>query len=364
MTALVTTLTETLRYRGAIGQWSWVLHRITGLGVVLFLTLHVVDTSWALFYPDLYVKAIAVYQTPLFTIGEFGLVACVVYHALNGLRISVFDLRPTLWKYQAKAAQAVILGTIVLLIPVFMIMFGHVLEFYNHDPYVLGLDKVIESQLPFVVGIGAALVAAVLFSAVAGALAGDKAPGSMSGKGGSKIERFWWSFMRISGLMIIPLVFGHLAMMHLIQGVFELTAAGHSVVGTTNINVTGTAVEFVQHRWNFLFAGVAIWRIYDWLLLGLVVLHGFNGLRYVLTDYTMDKPLLRRASVYLCTIGAVVLLVTGGGALLGTIDSSAVRIAHEATCNLNPEFTTCRDGEPIPMEELRGGSEAPAAGGG
>ena len=45
MTSLVLTLTETLRYRGAIGQWSWVLHRLTGLGVLFFLTLHVIDTT-------------------------------------------------------------------------------------------------------------------------------------------------------------------------------------------------------------------------------------------------------------------------------------------------------------------------------
>ncbi len=358
MTSLVTTITETLRYRGAIGQWSWVLHRITGLGVVLFLTLHVIDTSWSVFYPALYAEAIAIYQTPLFTIGEFVLVASVIYHAFNGLRIALFDARPALWKYQAKAAQIVIVATVLLLIPVFLLMFGHVLSFYNSGPFILSLDKVIAGQLPFAAGIGAAIVAAIFFSAVTGAIAGDKAFGSMTGKGGgSKIERFWWSFMRVSGVLIIPLVFGHLAMMHLIQGVFELTAPAHTVVGTTMTNVTGTATEFVAQRWNFLFAGVAIWRIYDWLLLGLVVLHGFNGLRYVLTDYTMNSPLLRRAAVYLCTIGAAVLLVLGGGALLNTIDSSAIEIAHEATCHINPNFETCREGAPIPVNELSTGAE-------
>ena len=75
MTSLVYTITETMRYRGAIGQWSWVLHRITGLGVLLFLTLHVIDTSWSVFYPALYVEAIAYYQSPLFTLGELALVA-------------------------------------------------------------------------------------------------------------------------------------------------------------------------------------------------------------------------------------------------------------------------------------------------
>ncbi|MBK8136064.1 MAG: succinate dehydrogenase, cytochrome b556 subunit [Chloroflexi bacterium] len=104
----MTTLTETLRYRGAIGQWSWVLHRISGLGVVLFLTLHVIDTSWAVFYPGLYEEAIAAYQSPLFTLGEFALIACVVYHAYNGLRIVVFDFNPRWWKHQQRAAHVVL----------------------------------------------------------------------------------------------------------------------------------------------------------------------------------------------------------------------------------------------------------------
>ena len=129
MTSLVLTLTETMRYKGALGQWSWVLHRITGLGVVLFLTLHVIDTSWAVFYPQLYVEAIATYQTPLFTIGEFGLVACVVYHALNGLRIVIIDYKPVWWKYQQRAAMYVLGGTVIILVPVFFLMFGHVLRF-------------------------------------------------------------------------------------------------------------------------------------------------------------------------------------------------------------------------------------------
>lgn len=334
MTSLVLTLTETLRYRGAIGQWSWVLHRITGLGVVLFITLHIVDTSWAVFYPELYVEAIAVYQTPLFTIGEFILVACVVYHAFNGLRIALFDFKPQWWKHQQKAAYYVLALTAIVLIPAFIIMFNHVLEFYRGDPQILSLTTVLESQLPFVAGIAAAVVAAIFFSAIFGGLL-DRSK-TVRKPAASQIERFWWSFMRLSGLLIVPLVFGHLAMMHLIQGVFEITSAGHTVVGTDLVNQTGTSVEFVANRWNLLVAGVAIWRVYDFALLALVVAHGFNGLRYVLTDYTMDRPLLRRASVYLCVIGAAVLLVLGAGALLNTIDSSAIEIAEEAARNLHP----------------------------
>ncbi|MDX1992165.1 MAG: succinate dehydrogenase, cytochrome b556 subunit [bacterium] len=328
MSSLVTTLTETLRYRGAIGQWSWVLHRITGLGVVLFLTLHVVDTSWAVFYPSLYEKAIAVYQSPLFTLGEFGLVACVIYHAYNGLRIGIFDYNPRWWQYQQRAAWVVLGATLLTLIPTFVLMFSHVLEHYGEENvFILPLGEVLSEQLPFAVGITVAAVASVLLSGFAGLITRNRDQITVGRP--SRLERFWWSYMRVSGLLIVPLVFGHLAMAHVIQGVFDITAQGYSVVGTDAINQTGTAVEYVGERWLLL-----VWRVYDIALLLLVTVHGFNGLRYVLTDYLAFSPLLRRAGSYLCVIGATVLLVTGTGALLGTIDEDAVQLAAEAQCRL------------------------------
>jgi len=359
LTSLVTTITETLRYRGAIGQWSWVLHRVTGLGVVLFLTLHVIDTSWAVFWPALYEKAIAVYQTPLFTLGEFALTASVIYHALNGVRIALFDFRPEWWKHQAKAAQLVLLGTVLILIPTFLAMFGHVLTYYNSSPQMLSVLEVLREQIPFVIGIGGAVALAVILAVRTQPILSENKKPTQKPRG-SRLERFWWSFMRASGIAIVPLVFGHLAMIHLIQGVFEITAASHVAVATDLVNVSGTATEFVAHRWNFLFAGVAIWRLYDIALLALVTVHGFNGLRYVLTDYTTQSPVLRRAATYLVTIGAAVLLAVGGAALIGTIEPSAITIAEEAQARLFGE----EGAEVMPAEEgAPEATEAPASGG-
>jgi succinate dehydrogenase / fumarate reductase cytochrome b subunit len=344
LTSLVLTITETLRYRGAIGQWSWVLHRISGLGVVLFLTLHVIDTSWAVFAPAQYARAIAAYQTPLFTIGEFGLVACVVYHAYNGFRIALIDGNPKWWKYQQRAAWIVLAATGITLVPVFILMFRHVLNFYAEGRPTLGLIEVLQEQLPFVAGIAIAGIAAILLSAVAGVIVGDSGKGKA--RRGSKIERFWWGFMRVSGVLIIPLVFGHLAMMHVLQGVFDITAQTQ-VVGTPYINESATAVEFVANRWGYIVGGIAIWRVYDFLLLVLVVIHGFNGLRLVLTDYTNKSPLLRRASIYFATIGAVILLVVGGAALFNTIPESAIR---EAERQMEYLFGEHGSGEAAPVE--------------
>jgi succinate dehydrogenase / fumarate reductase cytochrome b subunit len=333
LNSLVLTLTETLRYRGDIGQWSWVLHRLSGLGVVLFLTLHVIDTSWAVFYPALYEEAIASYQSPLFTLGEFGLIAAVVYHAYNGIRIVVFDYNPRWWKHQKQAAYGVLALTALTLVPVFALMVADVLDHYGNDPYVLSFDRVILSQLPFAVGIAAAVVGAVILSGIVGLVAGNdtergRAPGS-------RLERFWWSYMRVSGVLILPLVFGHLAMMHVLQGVFALTEADATIIGTRGlVNVSGTATEFILSRWNTSLAGpgagVAIWKLYDLGLLFLVVIHGFNGLRYVLTDYTSGSPFLRRASAYLCVIAAVILLVVGASALFASVETTTLEMACHA----------------------------------
>jgi succinate dehydrogenase hydrophobic anchor subunit len=78
---------------------------------------------------------------------------------------------------------------------------------------------------------------------------------------------------------------------------------------------------------------VLVWRVYDFALLTLVTVHGFNGLRYVFTDYVQNQT-LKRALIYLCVIGAVALLVSGGGALLLGVDDTAVQKAAEALAHI------------------------------
>ncbi|HAY85690.1 MAG TPA: hypothetical protein DCY42_12450, partial [Chloroflexi bacterium] len=55
------------------------------------------------FYPPLYEEAIALYQHPLFMVGEIGLVFSVIFHGVNGLRIAYLDLfKPTKWKIETQ----------------------------------------------------------------------------------------------------------------------------------------------------------------------------------------------------------------------------------------------------------------------
>lgn len=254
MATLVTTITETLRYRGKIGQWSWVFHRLSGLGIVLFVYLHIIDTSWAAFYPKLYAEAIHFYQSPLFTLGEFFLVAAVVYHAINGYRIIYLDWRPELWHLQQRAAGLVFLVVGVILIPAFILMFSHVLKHYdtfelggignlitgNDTGEIASLGSIISGQVQFALGLIVTIVVALALSFGLSLVQGQKATSAkrVNPKRPSEIDVWFWKFMRISGLLILPLVFGHLAAMHVIQGVFDLTGADKPIVGTNERNVS------------------------------------------------------------------------------------------------------------------------------
>ena len=87
-------------YRGKVGMWSWVLHRITGVAIFFFLLVHVLDTSLVRLSPEAYNAVVSTYKTPLVGLGELGLVAAILYHALNGVRVILIDFWCKGVKYQ------------------------------------------------------------------------------------------------------------------------------------------------------------------------------------------------------------------------------------------------------------------------
>ena len=111
-----------LRYRGSTGMWSWILHRLTGLGVLLFLIIHVVDTGIIIYRPDLYEEALGLYQNPVFRIAELLIFFSVLFHAANGLRIIVQDFRPKTMEHHRQLTWAAVAVVVLAMIPVTWIM--------------------------------------------------------------------------------------------------------------------------------------------------------------------------------------------------------------------------------------------------
>lgn len=125
MSSIETSLTGYTRYRGREGQLSFILHRITGLGTLLFLAIHILDTATVYFFPSLYADAIGIYQTTLFGIGEMALIFCVFYHGVNGLRIAFFDMiAPKNWEIpsERKSTLWTLIITLIIWLPAVVIM--------------------------------------------------------------------------------------------------------------------------------------------------------------------------------------------------------------------------------------------------
>jgi len=74
-------------YRGREGMWSWVAHRVTGFLIFFFLLVHVLDTALVRVSPEAYNAVIGTYKNPIMGLGEAGLVAAIVLHAFNGIRV-------------------------------------------------------------------------------------------------------------------------------------------------------------------------------------------------------------------------------------------------------------------------------------
>ena len=78
-------------YRGRWGMWSWVAHRITGIAIFFFLLVHILDTAVVRISPEAYNGVLSLYKNPIMGLGETALVAAIVYHAFNGIRIILID---------------------------------------------------------------------------------------------------------------------------------------------------------------------------------------------------------------------------------------------------------------------------------
>lgn len=88
--------------------------------------------------------------------------------------------------------------------------------------------------------------------------------GSRPASGG--FETFSWYFFRVSGVALIFLAIIHLFINHV------------------STDVSCTSYQLVAIRYSNPF-----WRVYDWLLLTLALLHGMNGLRIIIDDYIQNR---------------------------------------------------------------------------
>jgi succinate dehydrogenase / fumarate reductase, membrane anchor subunit len=114
-------------------------------------------------------------------------------------------------------------------------------------------------------------------------------PNSPRKRTGRNWEKYGWMYMRISGALLVALIFGHLLVnMVLPEG-----------------GVKAIDFAFVAGKWSNPF-----WQVYDCLMLWLALIHGTNGMRTIVNDYA-EKAAVRKTLQIVLLITCVALIVLG-----------------------------------------------------
>ena len=286
MASLISTLWQGVLYRGRESQWAFIFHRVSGLAVLSFLAVHILDTATVYFIPALYEHAIGLYRTPAFMLGEIALLAAVIYHGLNGYKIIYFDQKPDRWRGENEARWfwGICAASFLLWLPGAFIM-GRAL--YVNSICQCPPAETTAPALP--VWFNAAIIVSLAVGiGVVARMAAIKLGGVKR-----NFDTWMWLFMRWSGVLLVPLAWFHVLINDVIVGVHAID------------------LNYVDLRWAYIG-----WRIYDIALLAFTFGHGMNGLRYVVNDYAHHKG-LNKALNWAILIGWIAISAIGAVAVIG-----------------------------------------------
>ena len=105
------------------GSWAFILHRLSGIGLTLYLGLHLLVLSTLARGPAAYDTFVALARSPLFLLGELLLIVGGLYHGFNGLRVGLTSFGFAV-AYQ-KQLFFVVLAIVLALAAIFAVrMFG------------------------------------------------------------------------------------------------------------------------------------------------------------------------------------------------------------------------------------------------
>jgi len=91
-------LLEGVKYKGGGPMLAWVLHRISGLSIIIFVALHILASFLTQqLGSDLGISVNIIYQSIYF---QLYIIFCSIFHGVNGLRIIILDIWPRLIRYQ------------------------------------------------------------------------------------------------------------------------------------------------------------------------------------------------------------------------------------------------------------------------
>jgi succinate dehydrogenase / fumarate reductase, cytochrome b subunit len=120
------TLSKHSVYPGrGLGTWAFWLHRLTGIAIAFYLLLHILVISTVVSSTGNFNDAMKFLKAPIFVLLEAGLIATILIHGLNGIRIVLFDLGYGVKKQKELFVTAMGIAVIPFLVA-FIIAWPHI----------------------------------------------------------------------------------------------------------------------------------------------------------------------------------------------------------------------------------------------
>jgi succinate dehydrogenase / fumarate reductase cytochrome b subunit len=102
--------------RRKAGMWAYALNRITGIGLVVYLYLHLGILSMLMRGQSAWDAFVALARSPFYLTLDVILLAGILIHGLNGLRLAFTGLGFSVGAQKALFIILMVIGAIILLI--------------------------------------------------------------------------------------------------------------------------------------------------------------------------------------------------------------------------------------------------------
>lgn len=119
------------KYRMHAGTFAWILHRLSGLGLIFYLLLHIWVISHLIGGRESFDGIMEWFNNPLFKFLEIGLIGVIFYHLFNGLRVTLVDMGVLVERQKALFVVSVIIWLVTwaavgaVMVQRFGLMGGH-----------------------------------------------------------------------------------------------------------------------------------------------------------------------------------------------------------------------------------------------
>jgi succinate dehydrogenase / fumarate reductase cytochrome b subunit len=99
-----------------LGGWAFTLNRLTGLGVLLYLYLHLAVLSLLVRGPESWDTFVSIATNPLVLVMDVVLLAGLLIHGLNGIRVTLVGVGLVAGRQKALFAALMVLAVLVLIV--------------------------------------------------------------------------------------------------------------------------------------------------------------------------------------------------------------------------------------------------------